>query len=128
MTITVVTHVCINTMSKDFDSYGEEIPCTGQRHSDGTFTGGCGEPCRWIMIKCGEGKPPWTDWDSQITKISIDTNIQEAFIFENGMIMVFDTNGEQLPEYQGHKNEKLMVLIAAMPETATLRCNVTRTS
>jgi len=61
--MTVVTHVCINTMSEDGGSCSEQIPCTGQRHSDGTFTGGCGEPCRWIMIKEGEGKPPWTEED-----------------------------------------------------------------
>jgi len=64
----IVTHTCTSTMSKDFDSYGKEIPCTGQRHSDGTFTGGCGEPCRWMMIKCGEGEPPWTDEDRDSLK------------------------------------------------------------
>ena len=55
-----ITHRCISKMSRELDSGGEQIPCTGVYYSDGTIEGGCDEPCRWIMKKEGEGDPPWT--------------------------------------------------------------------
>ncbi len=51
-----ITHRCISKMSVD----GEQIPCTGVMYNTGAIEGGCGEPCRWIMQKEGEGDPPWS--------------------------------------------------------------------
>lgn len=40
-------------------SGGPEVPCQGYMTSDGCIEDTCEEPCRWIMRKAGEGKPPW---------------------------------------------------------------------
>jgi hypothetical protein len=33
--------------------------------------------------------------------------IESVYVFENGMVMVFDQFGEQMPEYQGRKEDVL---------------------
>lgn len=59
MTYKTLTHECDGEMSSDGGSGSERVSCDGKRYSDGTFEGGCGEPCSWIMEKSGHGKPPW---------------------------------------------------------------------
>lgn len=42
--------------------------------------------------------------------------IRNVVVFRNGMVAVFDMNGEQIPEYQGPKEEvwrKLMIAVIA---------------
>ena len=58
-----ITHRCTGHVYVDDDPYGEQVPCKGRRLSNGEFIENCGEPCRWIMMKQGEGKPPWTATD-----------------------------------------------------------------
>lgn len=41
--------------SRDSSDY---VPCDGAWFDDGTFVHGCGEPCRFVMGKEGEGEPP----------------------------------------------------------------------
>jgi hypothetical protein len=44
--------------------------------------------------------------------------IKTAFRFQNNMVMVFDEEGEQIPEYQGQYEEvKESVLRDALPDT-----------
>lgn len=38
--------------------------------------------------------------------------IRSVHVFENGMVMVFGHDGQQIPEYQGHKNEMLPAIRA----------------
>ncbi len=47
---------CDGTMSEDGGSGGERIPCDGVRRSDGSVSGGCAEPCSFVMGKAGHGK------------------------------------------------------------------------
>lgn len=44
-------------------SGGEQVTCDGYRDKKGEFHNICGEPCRWLMMKLGEGSPPWTEAD-----------------------------------------------------------------
>lgn len=37
--------------------------------------------------------------------------IKEAILFENEMVMVFDENGEQIPEYQGRHSKVVAKVI-----------------
>ena len=44
--------------------------------------------------------------------------IKKAILWTNGMVMVFDEKGEQMPEYQGQYSEvKDKILKASTPET-----------
>jgi len=36
--------------------------------------------------------------------------IKQIIQFSNGMVMVFDENGEQMPEYQGRRSEAIKKL------------------
>lgn len=61
----IVTHSC-----NGFHSFGEGssapmFRCRAYRTQDGRFHNTCGEPCRWGMMKLGEGSPPWTEADKQ---------------------------------------------------------------
>lgn len=47
-----------NGMYSSEGSGSKQIPCTA-RFENGEWFDLCGEPCRWIMQKSGEGKPPW---------------------------------------------------------------------
>jgi len=40
---------CKGTKSPDGGSGGERVPCDGVMYSSGSWVGGCGEPCRFIM-------------------------------------------------------------------------------
>ncbi len=57
-----VTHRCNGLYTPGF-SGSEQIPCEAIYLSDGNFLGTCGEPCRWVMMKHGEGNPPWSEED-----------------------------------------------------------------
>ena len=35
------------------------------------------------------------------------TSIKTVYVWQNGMVMVFNQRGEQMPRYQGHKNDVL---------------------
>lgn len=39
-----------------------------------------------------------------------------AIVWQNGMLMVFDQFGQQVPDYQGMANEKLQKLKSDWPE------------
>ena len=39
-----------------------------------------------------------------------------GFVFENGMMIVFDRNGEQVPEYQGYASENVTKLLNDYPD------------
>lgn len=41
--------LCMSCKSEDGGSGGPRIPCDGALYADGTMTGGCGEPCSFIM-------------------------------------------------------------------------------
>ncbi|MBA7610211.1 hypothetical protein ES703_17417 [subsurface metagenome] len=43
--------------------------------------------------------------------------INRAIRFQNGMVMVFDENGEQLPEYQGKYEEVKAKILARAPKS-----------
>ncbi len=59
-----VTHRCIGMVSDITLPFGDDqVPCEGVRLEDGTFQNTCGEPCRWCMMKQGEGEPPWEAGD-----------------------------------------------------------------
>lgn len=55
-----ITHRCDSEKSEDGGSCSRRVACDGARWSDGTMTGGCAEPCFWVMGKTGYGTPPWT--------------------------------------------------------------------
>lgn len=40
----------------------------------------------------------------------------KAYLWDNGMLMVFDEQGEQVPEYQGRGNEKIPQLMKDFPD------------
>lgn len=40
---------CTATKSEDGGSCSPRVPCDGVMHADGTMTGGCGEPCDFVM-------------------------------------------------------------------------------
>lgn len=42
----------------------------------------------------------------------------KAIVWQNGMLMVFDQQGQQVPEYQGEANKILAKLIKDFPECA----------
>lgn len=44
-----VTASCDSTKSEDGGSCSPRIPCDAVLWSDGTFTGGCSEPCDFVM-------------------------------------------------------------------------------
>jgi len=44
--------------------------------------------------------------------------IDHAVKFSNGMVMVFDENGEQMPEYQGRYEEVKDKILADAPQGA----------
>jgi hypothetical protein len=44
---------CLSTMSIDGGSTSERVECTGRYTADGTITGGCGEPCSFVMDRAG---------------------------------------------------------------------------
>lgn len=44
--------------------------------------------------------------------------IDHVIKFDNGMVMVFDEKGEQLPEYQGRYEEVKDKILADAPESA----------
>lgn len=46
--------------------------------------------------------------------------INKVIIWQNGMVMVFDENGEQFPEYQGKKEEVLEKILKDKPETVEI--------
>ena len=49
--------------------------------------------------------------------------IKTVFKWENGMVMVFDKKGEQIPEYQGQYQEvKGSILKDAPPEAVFSHC------
>ena len=52
--ITAMDVYCPDTMSEDGGSCGERIKCTGIKHKDGSFSGGCGEPCSFVMERAGQ--------------------------------------------------------------------------
>ena len=53
----------------------------------------------------------------------LDSRICRVIVWENGMVMTFDKDGKQLPQYQGHRDEILLKVIAAMPPNAHLKAN-----
>ena len=55
-------HRCTSTRTSE--TY-DQIPCDGRFLADGTFTGGCDDPCRFIMKKQGEGDPPFKSAEVQ---------------------------------------------------------------
>lgn len=59
MTAKIIS-ACTYTKSEDGGSCGPRVPCDGRHYSDGDMRGGCGEPCRFVMMKSGEGNPPMT--------------------------------------------------------------------
>ena len=55
-----ITHTCDGTRGEGFCfPDGPRAPCDGARWSDGAVTGGCGEPCPWVLGKGGHGRPSW---------------------------------------------------------------------
>lgn len=44
--------------------------------------------------------------------------ISEAIRFQNGMVVVFDENGEQMPEFQGRYEEVRAKILARAPKSA----------
>lgn len=46
--------------------------------------------------------------------------ITNVYIWDNGMVMVFDQVGQQMPDYQGHVDEVRSKIIADSPESAKL--------
>ena len=52
--ITAIDVYCPDTMSEDGGSCGEQIKCNGIWHKDGSWSGGCGEPCDFIMQRVNE--------------------------------------------------------------------------
>ena len=44
--------------------------------------------------------------------------IKDVIKFQNGMVMVFDEKGEQLPQYQGRYEEVKDKILADAPESA----------
>lgn len=60
------THRCTGRVYPPGGEYTEpQVPCPAYRTADGEFHDTCGEPCRWIMIKLGEGNPPWTEQEKE---------------------------------------------------------------
>ncbi len=49
---------------------GEHAPCQAALMEDGSYSGhGCGEPCRWVMKKAGEGEPPFLSSEEALQEI-----------------------------------------------------------
>lgn len=59
MTVKIIS-ACLYHKSPDggYCAWLDRIPCDGRHWSDGRFTGGCAEPCRFAIAKSGEGNPP----------------------------------------------------------------------
>ncbi len=45
----------------------------------------------------------------------IDERIKSVYLWQNGMLMVFDMAGQQMADYQGHVNEKGEALERVFP-------------
>jgi hypothetical protein len=52
---------------------------------------------------------------SEAKKEMSDPRIAAVYRFANGMVMVFDNNGQQVPEYQGHIDDVRTKIEAAKP-------------
>ena len=48
--------------------------------------------------------------------------IGTVIVLQNGMVMVFDDEGEQLPEYQGHYEEVRGTILGDAPPEAVFTC------
>lgn len=48
---------CPGTKSEDGGSCGPRVPCDGERHADGSLSGGCGEPCDFVMVRVDGDAP-----------------------------------------------------------------------
>ena len=44
--------------------------------------------------------------------------IQNVIKFQNGVVIVFDQDGEQIPEYQGHYDQVRDLILRDAPESA----------
>lgn len=53
-----VVRRCTSQRSSD-GSGSPQIPCEAYKTADGNVYLTCGEPCRWVMEKGGEGSPPY---------------------------------------------------------------------
>lgn len=54
--------------------------------------------------------------------------ISDVIKFQNGMVLVFDENGEQMPAYQGRYEEVKAKILADAPENAQFFHGVWRVS
>lgn len=45
--------------------------------------------------------------------VKLERKIKRAYVFQNGMTMVFDQFGEQMPEFQGRQEEMVPKIKAA---------------
>jgi hypothetical protein len=72
---------CAAVRHEDHDP-SRPFTCDGKLWRDGaelSVTGGCGEPCSWIMRKHGHGVPPFPDaLDTRLETIRMLERIAEA--------------------------------------------------
>lgn len=45
-------------------------------------------------------------------------SIAAVYLFVGGMVMVFDSNGEQIPDYQGHAKDVASTILRDAPDAA----------
>lgn len=61
-----ITHRCTDMIPDITLPIADDLVlCKGVRLEDGTFENTCSEPCRWCMMKEGEGEPPWKAYEAQ---------------------------------------------------------------
>lgn len=51
----------------------------------------------------------------------MDQRIKSVYLFSNGMVMVFNHDGEQIPDYQGRHDEVVELIAREAPETASFK-------
>lgn len=50
----------------------------------------------------------------------MDSDVTKVYLWANGMLMVFDKNGEQIPELQGRHTKKRVKQIESRSTEATI--------
>ena len=76
------------------------------------------EDVEWLRERFGQG---WTEWIRDLVHETAKSakaqpsQIIEVYCWENGNVMVFDQFGQQMPEFQGHRDEVLDRIKAAAP-------------
>lgn len=61
---------CISRCTyQDAFDHDPDVKCSGVFWSNGTMTGGCGDPCSFVMRKAGAGEPPFLHNDDLVAEI-----------------------------------------------------------